>query len=207
MGVARHDDLTGQRFGRLTAVEYLGNSKWNCRCECGGNATCYTSNLRKGNSTSCGCKRHETNFRHGMSQTKLHQVWRVMRQRCNNPKDPSFHNYGGRGIKVCERWKSFSVFVADMGLRPEGYDIDRIDNDGDYSPENCRWVTRTVNLNNRRNNHNLTWRGETRSLAAWARVLGINERTLTNRIKRGWSVEVAFTASRHERGKRKSTEN
>jgi hypothetical protein len=202
----RFKDISKKQFGRLVAIEYSGRSSWRCMCDCGAVTTVATSNLTSGNTTSCGCALRESRFSHGMSKHRMHSVWRSMRARCNNPNDPSYRNYGGRGVRVCERWADFASFIADMGMRPSGYDIDRIDNDGNYEPGNCRWVTREVNLNNTRNNRNVTWKGETLSVAMWARRLGMNERTLSNRISRGWSMEQAMTAPRHARGKRRSKE-
>lgn len=124
-----------------------------------------------------------------------------MKSRCNNPNDLSFHNYGGRGIKVCESWdKSFSSFLSDMGNRPKGYDIDRIDNSKGYSPENCRWVTRRENLRNTRHTRMLTFEGVTMPMRVWAEKLGVSHGCLKNRMDRGWSVEVALTVKRHVRG-------
>lgn len=194
-------DLKRKRFGRLVAKKYLGHSKWECRCDCGGTTIAIASNLTKGNSTSCGCKRRETQFRHGMSGTLIHQVWRGMRARCNNPNDAAYTNYGGRGIRVCERWEDFGAFLADMGMRPPGFELDRIDNDGPYSPENCRWVPKRQNLRNKRTSHLVTWDGETLTVAAWAERLGIHERTLHNRLGRGWPIERAMTKPTQQRRK------
>lgn len=185
--------LENMKFGRLTALYYAGSGRWRCRCECGGATTVRTNNLLKGNSTSCGCKRVESLFRHGMSKTPLHAAWRMMLQRCENPRDRSFKNYGRRGIKVCERWHKFENFLADMGMRPAGYELDRKDNDGDYEPGNCLWTTKKKNLNNKRTNHMVTWRGETLPITAWAERLWMHPRTLFNRLSRGWSIEKAFT--------------
>lgn len=182
-------DLSGQRFGKLTAEEYLGKGLWRCRCDCGGTSTCLTSNLRKGNSTSCGCYR----IKHGLSHTPTHHVWREMRNRCTNPKNRAYANYGGRGITVCSEWSDFARFVEDMGLRPEGHQLDRIDNNSGYSPTNCRWVLQQENLNNKRTNRILEFRGERLTIAQWAHALGFSYRTLNNRINRGWPVERALT--------------
>jgi hypothetical protein len=176
-------DITGRRFGRLTVVKYVGRSRWLCHCDCGGRTEAMTSNLNKGNSTSCGCKHEEARFKHGMTQTRQYGAWKSMLQRCENPNDRSYKNYGGRGIKVCDRWHEFSNFVADMGLRPEGFDIDRIDNNRDY----------------RRNNRLVTWKGETLPITTWAERLGMNDRTLFNRINRGWSIERAMSQKAQKR--------
>lgn len=187
-------DLSGERFGRLLVSQYVGGGLWRCVCDCGATSQVLTSNLKKGNSTSCGCKRRETSFKHGMSGSRVFSVWRSMIQRCHNPKDRSFHNYGGRGIRVCDEWReSFSQFIADMGARPEGYDLDRIDNDKGYGPDNCRWVSRQRNLNNRRNNRVIEFRGKSQTIAQWASELGMNYRTLNNRINRGWPISRALS--------------
>lgn len=187
-------DLTGMKFGRLVAKRYVGGGKWFCECECGGDAVVITANLTKGNSTSCGCKRRENGFRHGMADSRLYRVWLSMRQRCENPKDAAYHNYGGRGIYVCERWKEFKAFFADMGMRPDGYQLDRIDNNGPYSPDNCRWVSSRANKHNKRTNRMVEWKGETLPLTVWAERLDLHPRTLFNRIDRGWTLERAMTS-------------
>lgn len=110
-----------------------------------------------------------------------------------NPKSASYPNYGGRGIKVCERWMDFDNFLADMGERPEGLEIDRKDNDGNYEPGNCRWATIKQQCNNTRYNHKITYNGKTLNLVEWASVLGMKKGTLGNRLKRGWSIERALT--------------
>ncbi len=189
----RNIDITDKRFGKLTALRFDGDGKWLCRCDCGRTTFVFTSNLTKGNSQSCGCARVETLFRHGMARTPVYRVWMSMRSRCNNPNDQAFANYGGRGIVVCERWADFANFIADMGVRPKGFQIDRIDNDGNYEPGNCRWVTAKQNLNNKRTSRKVEWRGETRTLTEWADRLGLHQRTLFNRIGRGWDIERALT--------------
>ncbi len=136
-------------------------------------------------------------YKHGMARTPIHQIWRSMRARCNNPNDQSFHNYGARGIKVCERWNDFECFFQDMGERPKGCDIDRIDNDGPYSPENCRWVTRSQNLRNTRQTKMLTYKGETRSWREWAEIYGIGYETLRSRLNCGWETELALTGKKY----------
>lgn len=186
-------NLVDQRFGRLTALRYVEKGKWFCKCDCGTTITVITTNLTKGNSKSCGCARREALFKHGMGKTPMYHAWQGIRQRCENPKNQAFPNYGGRGIKVCDRWQEFPNFLADMGIRPDGMELDRIDNDGDYAPENCRWVTPKANLRNKRTSHKVEWRGLTLTISEWAERTGIHQRTLFNRIGRGWSVERAMT--------------
>lgn len=198
-------DLRGRKFGRLSPLWYMGGGRWHCSCDCGSHARVITSNLLKGNSTSCGCKRRETQFKHGMSGTPIWHAWQEMRQRCSNPKNQAFANYGGRGIRVCDRWEKFENFISDMGMRPPGYELDRINNDGNYEPENCRWVTSRSNKHNKRTNHLVTWKGETLPITVWAERLGMHPRTLCNRIGRGWSLERAMTGKVQKRRKETST--
>lgn len=133
-------------------------------------------------------------FQHGQSYTKTYVSWRQMWMRCSNPNVKQYQWYGARGIKVCDRWKDFKNFYADMGNRPEGLTLDRIDNDGDYEPSNCRWATQQEQQRNRRDNVWLTLNGQTLTLTEWGRQLGISKVTLCARLTRyGWSVERALT--------------
>lgn len=120
-------------------------------------------------------------------------VWRAMVRRCTNPKCSAWPEYGGRGIAVCERWMTFENFVADMGAPPDGMQIERVDNDGPYSPANCRWATRGEQARNRRSTHEITFRGATKCLSEWARELGVSPKLLHHRIKAGWPIEQVMT--------------
>lgn len=143
-------DLTGQKFGRWTVIGFACRKErnyWNCKCECGTARAVSQSNLVTNISTSCGCKTRL----HGMYGTKINKVWNSMRDRCNNPKHPYYNRYGGRGIVVCERWNEFINFYNDMhATYKEGLELDRINNDGNYEPSNCRWTTRKEQCNNKR---------------------------------------------------------
>lgn len=187
------EHLTGRTFGRLTVEGYIGGGLWACTCTCGGVAKVFTQNLKTGNSRSCGCLHRERRFKHGMAKTPVYHAWQSMIQRCENPKDASYHNYGARGITVCAAWHQFGAFLADMGVRPKGFQIDRIDNDKGYSPDNCRWVSAKTNHNNQRHNRIIEHNGMRLTIARWAELLGMNYRTLNNRINRGWPVERALT--------------
>ena len=135
-------------------------------------------------------KYEQHGFRTGGRRTAEYAAWIHMIQRCNNPSNPRFQDYGGRGIRVCERWEEFSNFIHDMGLRPStGHSIERINNDGNYEPNNCRWATRKQQGSNKRNNTNITCDGVTQTIAAWADQLGVSQQKLRHRVKKGWSHE------------------
>lgn len=143
-------DLTGQKFGRWTVLGEAGRNKhnqfmWNCVCDCGNIKVVYGGDLRNGGSKSCGCL-----FKHGMHGTPTYRTWGMMLQRCNNPNFPAYENYGGREITVCERWLKFENFLTDMGERPDGFMIERINNNKGYFPKNCCWTTRIEQNRNQR---------------------------------------------------------
>jgi hypothetical protein len=194
-------DRVGHKYGRLLVVSRASNksekdtnARWNCRCECGNESIAYGGDLQRGKVISCGCWNAEQRIKHGMSRTPVNMVWRAMRDRCVNPNNKSFANYGGRGIRVCERWDSFENFLADMGSRSNGYSIDRIDNDGNYEPGNCRWTTTKQQMNNQRRNRVLEFNGESKTIAQWAESTGIKWLTLRQRLDRyGWTIERALT--------------
>lgn len=145
-------DVTGQKFHGLRVVRPAGIGRWQqrlwlCVCDCGNETVTTCGMLRNGNTKSCGCLKRGP---HGKSNTRVHNCWTSMLQRCNNPRNPAYKWYGARGIQVCERWHSFENFYADMGDQPEGLSIDRINNDGNYEPTNCRWATTSEQLSNRR---------------------------------------------------------
>lgn len=196
-------DITGQRFGRLIAsrteqpVKY-GNTRWECICDCGTVTLVSLGKLRSGMTTSCGCYQRDAaraaSVTHGLRRTRVYRIWAGMMNRCTNENEPAYLRYGGRGITVCERWRTFENFFADMGHPPEGLTLERKENDLGYAPDNCKWATALEQGNNKRNNRLLTLGDVTRTLAQWSRVTGIGASTITARIDaQGYSVERALT--------------
>lgn len=203
-------DLIGQRFGRLLIVieaEKISNRRcFVCKCNCGNIIKVRLNSLKSGNTRSCGCLHKEElrkrNYKHGLSldengnKTRLYGLWSRMRQRCSDVNSNDFKYYGGRGIKVCDEWLNYYVF-HDWALA-NGYadslSIDRIDNEGNYKPDNCRWVVLEQQARNKRNNHLITFHGLTKTLIEWSRELQIESSLLRYRIK-VWDIEKAFTIS------------
>jgi len=194
-------DLTGQQFGRLTAIAFGGiyrmSATWYCRCDCGRYRAARSDHLIQGRTTSCGCFQREgasvRNRTHGFCRRGAfraeYNIWYDMMFRCR-----SNDLYTGRGITVCERWLSVEHFIADMGRRPTSkHTIERIDNEQGYFPENCKWATRKEQQRNTRRNHLITHQGKTQCIVAWAEELGINQSTIRSRFRLGWSTERALT--------------
>jgi hypothetical protein len=187
-------DLTGVRFGRwLVLRRGERHRSWRCRCECGTERDVWSISLKRGDSRSCGCL-PQGNFRHGhavaKSPTPEYHCWRGMKARCENPRSAFFAHYGGRGIAVCDRWReNFAAFFADMGPRPAGTSIDRIDNDGPYSPGNCRWATPTEQARNRSNNSVVEYRGERITLTEVAQRTGVRVATVSRRVVAGRTAD------------------
>lgn len=185
-------DLTGKKFGRLTAIRNNGRM-WHCQCECGATTVVHGGNLRSGKQVSCGCLRAERGRRHGMYGSKLYRVWGSMIQRCHNPNDRAYKYYGARGIRVCDAWHDFAVFAADVG-EPCGLTLDRIDNNGNYEPGNVRWASRRQQSRNTRATRMYTHNGVSMSLDEWAEHVGMPRERLRSRIRRGWSLPRALTS-------------
>lgn len=187
-----------QTFFRLTTLGYLGKSEWLCKCLCGNYTTVSSSRLKRGITKSCGCYRAIVNasiFKHNQSNTPTYRVWADMKTRCLNPNNHAYKDYGGRGITICSGWKdSFENFLTDMGVRPsKNHCIDRKNNDGNYEPSNCHWVTQQVNQNNKRSNKHFTYNKKKQTYAEWCRELGVNYQTFSTRINRdGKSIVEAL---------------
>lgn len=205
---SRFIDLSGLQVGRLTVIGPAGRHHktgaihWHCRCECGNEIVVDGQNLRKAMAKSCGCLQRDVRRQmnrdaaiHRMSNTPTWHSWYAMRSRCHSPSDQAYGRYGGRGIIVCERWRSsFEKFLEDMGERPSlAHTIDRYpDNNGNYELGNCRWATRREQNRNRRSNRLLTLNGETMCIADWADRLGLTQNSIYCRLRSGWSVEQAL---------------
>lgn len=201
--MGRFVDLTGQQYGKwlvqARATQQLhGKPAWECLCECGATKVVAGSVLRMGESTSCGCYQKELAAKnlgdavrkHGQHNTPEYFRWLALKSRCTNPNNPRYADYGGRGITVCQRWMdSFEAFIEDVGERPSTeHSIDRIDNDKGYEVTNVRWATKQEQANNRRTNVEVTYNGETKTLAAWAREVGITPEGVAYRHKHGRSL-------------------
>lgn len=192
-------DLTGMRMGRLVAIKQAdhkakgGQILWECKCDCGNEVLVTTSNFTRGNSTSCGCKR--TEHKYGDKSTKrmrIYKIYYAILQRCFNPNSKAYKWYGGRGITICAEWKdSFESFMSWALLNgySDSLTIDRIDHEGNYEPNNCRWITQAEQLNNTRSNIVITCDGKTMDLMQWSRHLGVSYDMLRSRHRLGWDPE------------------
>lgn len=203
-----------KRYGRLRVTDKIirdtkgYNHKVVCVCSCGTEKAFYISNLRRGVTKSCGCFGIEAtkaaNTTHGLAGTPIYKVWVEMKRRCNNPKNLNYEKYGGRGIKVCERWQKFENFYKDMGERPERLSIDRTDNDGDYEPGNCRWATPKEQANNTRSNqlYKIFIDGEwqEKNVSQWANQFNLKPSTVYTRLFRGWTITQALLLPAHYAG-------
>ena len=195
-------NLIGKKFGKLIVIDRAKNSedgrrRWKCKCECGNITILQTNALRRGNTKSCGCLRKmknekNPNYKHGKRNTKLYYIWQGMKQRCYDTKSVKYHNYGKRGIKVCDEWKNDFMSFYNWALK-NGFcefknrkeqTLDRINNNGNYEPNNCRWVTQSENCRNRNNNKILVKDGISKTIAEWCEELGLNQRTVSKRAQK-----------------------
>lgn len=194
----------GTMFGMLTVILELpkafgavgGQERiFRCSCSCGKITDVRLNHLRAGKIKSCGCFHDSCHITHGYSNTKEYNVWRGMKRRCNNTKSDCYANYGGRGISVCQEWnESFESFLRDMGKCSKGLSLDRIDNNGNYEPGNCRWATRKEQNRNSRHNVNLTLDGLTLPIVEWSEKLGLGYYVIRHRVKAyKWNTERALT--------------
>lgn len=197
-------DLTKQKFGRLTVLEKTderrsGHIVWKCKCDCGKECLVSGKTLRNGGTTSCGCAR----IKHGESRTRLYNIWTQIKDRTENPENWGWDNYGGRGISLCEEWHDYPIFSkwAKENGYTEDTSIDRIDVNGNYEPNNCRWATEKEQANNRRTCVMIEYNGKKQSMADWARELGISYETIRTRHRRGWDTKRMLTTPQQTKNK------
>lgn len=200
----RFKDLRGRKFCRLTPYELVAPRTWRCRCDCGAVAIAVTHHLLSGEQKSCGCYARERLIErcttHGLTNTPEFIAWKSMRSRCSNPKRKDFARYGGRGIRVCERWdrgdgvkSGFECFLEDMGPKPSPrYSLDRLDNDLNYDPQNCHWALPVQQTRNRSNTRLVEYNGETMPIARACELAGIDYMLAMNRIYKGMSPDRVF---------------
>ena len=208
--MGRIKDLTGQRFGRLVAVKYLHKKRykpiWHCRCDCGKEKNVDLYKLLSGHTKSCGCYNRDCRIKgSGVRRyTRLYRIYMQMKERTENENKDNYADYGGRGIKICDDWledyESFKTWALTNGYTDD-LSIDRIDNDKGYSPDNCRWTTKTGQANNKRNNRLLTYKGETHNISKWAEIRGVDRSIIDNRLRRGYSIEQTFEEPVIKRGR------
>lgn len=197
-------NLVGQKFGRLTVIERAendkkGNTRWLCSCSCGGKTTVGVYHLTRGKIQSCGCIKKEMlsnrDNAHHKAGTRLYSIWAGIKERCFNSNHKNYDRYKGRGITMCDEWKddfmSFYNWAIKNGYK-NGLTIERINNDGNYSPANCRWATREEQANNTSRNHFIVFNGEKHTIADWAKKFDIDYKRLNNRINSGLPLEKCF---------------
>ena len=215
--MGKFEDLTGKKFGRWTVIKRVennerGDSMWLCQCSCERHTLRVVNggSLRQGKSTSCGCLKIENRLKckdvHKHTGERIYRIWLDMKQRCTNPKNTYYSNYGGRGIKPCYEWYNSFMKFYNWSIS-NGYQdnltLDRIDGNKGYSPDNCRWISRKAQANNTRTNIILDFNGESHTMAEWSDILNISYMALCHRIERGWSIERALTSPVQKKNKRK----
>lgn len=202
-------NMIGDVYGELKIIADGGRTgvyrrkAWLCRCQCGKEKSVAQSDLRNGDAQSCGCLRQRLRTKHGGWKTPEYAAWTDMRGRCHNPNDRSYKNYGQRGITVCERWGEFTNFQEDMGSRPTAkHTLERIDNNKGYSPDNCKWATRSEQQNNRRNTLYFTLDNETKTLRDWCQQYNRQYMRVFLRLQSGYPFEIALKAPIAKKGQR-----
>lgn len=190
-------DMAGKKFGRLIVISFNGKKDtkayWGCECECGKKVTIHGSLLRKGSTKSCGCLQIDTATKHGLSYHPLYRTWYMMVSRCHDKSNKAYKWYGEIGISVCDEWReSLSTFIKDMGSRPKGMSLDRINGTKSYSKDNCKWSSDSEQQNNRRNNTWFEYNGKTYNRKQLCDILGIKYATVAKRLSRGKSMSEAL---------------
>lgn len=193
----------GQRFGEWTVLGYhsivSGKTRWLCQCKCGKESAVLQQTLIKGSSLSCGCDKDH----HGHTRNNPEYAsWQCMRSRCLNPNNTNYYLYGGRGIKICDRWMRYSNFLSDMGRAPKGKNtIDRVNPDGNYEPSNCRWASIKEQLRNRRNTIRVEFNGQIKSLSDWCDELGLEYNIIHHRQRFGRKISFQEQFNNHLHGR------
>ena len=199
-------DITGQKFNLLTPIRIAQRNplKWECKCDCGNIAYVSAKNIIHGHQKSCGCLSHVGNPKHNQSRTRVYRIYAKIKRRCFVADDIAYPKYGGRGITMCDEWKNsfvaFSKWAYSNGYRDD-LSIDRIDNDGNYCPENCRWANRFDQANNKGNNLKYNYEGKTQTLAQWCKEKNMNYNAVWYRLSKGWKFEDAITKPIIRKGK------
>jgi len=203
-------DLTGKKFGLLTVIDFShkkdGNYYWNCICDCGKSCTSKATRLNRGQKKSCGHLQGNKGVgkTHGMRHTKIYRVWQNMKRRCLNTSAINYPIYGGRGISICDRWlECFENFYEDMkDGHNDNLSLERIDVNGNYCKENCKWVTMAEQCKNKRNTAYITYKGVTKRAFDWAEIIGANPKSLSRRVYLGWSPEECLFGKQYEKIKK-----
>lgn len=220
MTIAR--DIIGEKFGRLKAIKFFekknknNSDYWLWKCDCGNEKVILKTHVTSGSIVSCGCYQLEKTTKHGLHKTRFYNIWGQIKQRCLNRDNKNYHHYGGRGITVCDRWLKFKNFRDDMyesyldhkgKYGRKNTSIDRIDVNGNYCPENCKWATVEEQNNNTRYNILITYNGETLTLTEWSNKLNINRDTLVYRHKKGWKDDDIITRPKNYHGRQITYKN
>lgn len=190
--MGKFQDLTGKRFGRLVATKYLGNSRWECQCDCGKKTNVAAKDIKNSHTRSCGCLFLDTIRKHNLANSRLYTIREGMITRCYKKSSPSYENYGGRGITICDEWRkdfmSFYNWAMDNGYE-DNLTIERIDVNGNYEPSNCKWITNSEQSRNKRSTVYFTYNGETKIVSDWIKELGIPKTTFRRRIQQNRPIE------------------
>lgn len=207
----KKEDISNKRFGRLVAVELVAqddswNDKYLCKCDCGNQTIVLKLSLKSGDTRSCGCLMREIFTKHKACKDKTYIIWQGMKQRCFDKKSKNYSKYGGRGITMCKEWREdYLIFLKDMGEVPEGKSIERIDNNGNYEPSNCKWATIKEQARNKRNSLIINYKGQSKHLLDWCEELNLSYNLIRDRLRKGWETDKAFETPKIWREIRKSS--
>lgn len=187
------ESYIGKKFGKLTIIAYSHHDsrkrRWyKCKCDCGNDVVVLIYRLRNGHTKSCGCLQKVTNKKHGLSRTREYQIWADMKGRCLNKRNRNYDYYGGRGISFCKEWESFEVFLEDMGKCPNGFQLDRINVNGNYCKSNCKWSSRQEQMSNTRRNRYINYNDSKYTISSFSKAFNLCIETTRKRINQGWTA-------------------